>query len=361
MWPIFLKILSIIGIVLACILGVVILLLLLILLCPVTYKAEGEAHESNYTSKIKIKYLFGIVRAWFDYPEPGIIYAKALWFTLYDSSDNNKDKQSNHIEKKVKDKDKENTKNASYAKEAFESEENTEAEFEALDIDENGMPLNKASEYSEVNNDADNNSAKQSNNGNKEAKRSKEKKKPKSDKEKKKRILNPIYHIKKTWENFKFKIISKIQYIIKDIKYYYALWQHDDTQALFVKVKKHGLKILKIIAPKKGNVNIVFGTGSPDSTGQIYGLCTAIFTRWPKAFTIQPDFENKVIDGTLFVSGHFCLLSLLIHALPIVLSRKLRITKARFDAHGEKKDISLQKTLKKHEKVLKDLEEEYST
>lgn len=333
MWPIFLKILSIIGIVLACILGVVIVLLLLILLCPVIYRIDGTAKDNKYTAKIRIKYLFGIVRAGYDYPEPGNIYAKAAWFTLYDSSKGNDDQ----------DESKNLKSDASYEDTSEEG-----AEFEALDIDSYGNPIEKH-ETEESTKDSVSNSKSKKNKSN-----------TSKTNNNKPHIINPMYYIKKAWENFRYKVIVKIQYLIKDIKYYYALWEHDDTQALFNSVKKRGLKMLKIIAPKKGKVDLIFGADSPDTTGKIYGICCALFTKWPKTFNIVPDFENKIIEGSLYIKGYFNLFSLAVHALPIILSKKLRLTKARLDAHGDKKDISKAKNEKKHEKILKDLEEEYS-
>ena len=313
MWPIFLKVLSIIGIVLACILGVIILLLLLILLCPITYRADADAHENKYKAKVKIKYLFGLVRAGFDYPEPGILYVKALWFTVFDTSDPD-DSTDEPVGKNKKLKFAKNTKSSNSTKETDETINSSENHNKNID------------------NSVDN----------------------------KRKIYNPIYYIKKGWENFRYKVVTKVQYIIKDIKYYLALWEHDDTQALVRKVKKRGLKILKIIAPNKGHVDMVFGTGSPDTTGQIYGVCSAVFFRWPKTFKIIPDFENKIIEGSLSVSGWFNLFSIVIQALPIVFSKKLKLTRARFEAHGDKKDISKAKAEKKHERILKELEEEYT-
>lgn len=350
MWPILLKVLSIIGIVLACIVGVVILLLLLILLCPITYRVEGSAHENKYSAKVKIKYLFGLVRAGLDYPEPGNIYAKVAWITLYDSSkgddevDENEDESSGGLLKKI-----------SKMKNKLTGADDDLASANTNSKEEN----NKASDKTASDN-------KKSDRQTPKDKRNKEKNdkdkttESNDDSNEKKKILNPIYYIKKGWENFKYKVIVKIQYIIKDIKYFYALWEHDDTQILVRKVKKHGLKMLKIIAPKKGNVNLVFGTGSPDSTGKIYGVYCALLSKWPKTFRVVPDFENKIIDGSLYIKGYFNLFSLVIQALPIVFSKKLRLTKARFDAHADKKEISKLKTQRKHEKTLQELEEEYS-
>lgn len=338
MWPIFLKVLSIIGIVLACILGVIILLLLLILLCPITYRADADAHDNKYTAKVKIKYLFGLVRAGFDYPEPGILYVKALCFTVFDTSDSD-DSTDEPVGKNKKLKFAKNTKSSNSTNETDETINSSENHNKDIDNSVNNKSVknktvnNKTTNNKSVNNKTDDN---------------------------KRKIHNPIYYIKKGWENFRYKVVTKVQYIIKDIKYYLALWEHDDTQALVRKVKKRGLKILKIIAPNKGHVDMVFGTGSPDTTGQIYGVCSAVFFRWPKTFKIIPDFENKIIEGSLSVSGWFNLFSIVIQALPIVFSKKLKLTRARFEAHGDKKDISKAKAEKKHERILKELEEEYT-
>ncbi len=333
MWAILLKVLSIIGIVLGCILGVILVLLLLCLLCPIVYKISGSAHEEVYKAKIRIHYLFGIVRAGYTYPEPGNIYVKAAWFTIYDSS-----KGEEAEEDEVTDNNKEN------------------AELEIIDLNETDLEdeskdtefCTNINETDVKNSESEEGSAEES--GDDAA----------SDKDSKKKIYNPLYYIKKAFEEFRYKVITKIKLIYKDISFYYKLLTHDDTTSLLSKAKKHLIRILKQLIPKTGHANVTFGTGSPDTTAYVFGIYSVVMFRKARKYVLIPDFENKIIDGDMAVKGWFNLFGMLIEALPVVLSKKLRLTKARFDKHGDNMDIARRKAQKKHERILKELEEEYS-
>lgn len=357
MWPILLKILSIIGIVLLCILGVIVFLLLLILLCPVTYRIKGDTHSSDFTARVKIKYLFGIVRAGFEYPEPGEIYAKILWFELYNSgklfgnkSSNESDNELNNsdetdIEESVDNQPEDNQYEDQYYNdmyeegysEAVDESINFESDSETLNVDET-FDENIDENIGDISEDFD------------------LKKKNKKKHERK----NPIYLLKKKFYEIKHKTYDKLLLLLKDVSFYKKLLEHDDTQILLNKIKRNVFKILKVIAPKKGHVNVVYGMDSPDTTAIIYGLASVIYTAFPKTFTIIPNFDEKILDADVDTRGSFMLIQIVWYALPIVLSKKLRLTKARIDAHMDNKERAKMRSDKAYNKLMKDLETEYS-
>ena len=324
MWPILLKILSIIGIVLASIIGVILLLLIILLLCPITYKLAGNAHSDEYKVNVKIKYLFGLVRAIYAYPEPNKIVAKALWFTIFDSS-----KSGDEIEE-TKAKAKTSGKNVNV--------ENNEANSDDSSI---SVPTT-------------NNSTEKINN--KESKTIKENQGNSG-----KKIRNPIYLIKKKWYELNHKLVDKIKLIFKDVTFYKKLIENDDTEILISKVKKAILKVLKIIAPKKGVGDITFGMDSPDTTAYIYGAYCVILNKLRNKIVVTPDFENKQIEGHLKISGYFNLISLVVVILPLVFSKHVKLLRARLDRHS----INMEKAKRKFEKVYNDnlteVEKDYAT
>lgn len=325
MWPIFLKVLSIIGIVIGGILGVVLLLLLILLLCPIVYKISGSAHDEKYNLKVRIHYLFGLVRAGYTYPEPGNIYAKVAWVTLYDSKGDKKgSKGSGEDETDFSDEE----------PDADTGNDDTEKQEP---VDPYKVAEEETSSTIESKTDSSNDE-----NG------------------KKSRILNPIYHIKKAWENFRFKVIQKIKLIYKNISFYIKLLLHDDTQALLSTFKKQLVKILKQLIPKTGRANVTFGMDSPDVTAYIYGAYSLLFLKKANRYLLTPDFEKKIIEGDMQIKGWFNLFGIVICALPIVFSKKLRLTKARIEKHSDNMDIAKRKASKKHDRILRELDEEYS-
>ena len=327
----------------------VLLLLLIFLLCPIVYKSSGSAHDEKYNLKVRIHYLFGLVRAGYTYPEPGNIYAKVAWVTLYDSKGDKKgSKGSAEDETDFSDEYQETDIDAGENKikteDIYKDELNGETKEGSTDS-ENAENVNNPSDESSSEEKTSNDSAEKISSG-------KSSKKP--------RILNPIYHIKKAWENFRFKVIQKIKLIYKNISFYIKLLLHDDTQALLSTFKKQLVRIFKQLIPKTGKANVTLGMDSPDVTAYIYGAYSLLFLKKANRYVLTPDFEKKIIEGDMQIKGWFNLFGIVICALPIVFSKKLRLTKARIEKHSDNMDIAKRKASKKHDRILRELDEEYS-
>ena len=86
MLTILFKILSILGIVLLILLGIALVVILLVLFFPISYKSAGKRTAEEFWITARVKWLFGLLRMNCDYPDPGKICVKFLFFTLYDSS-----------------------------------------------------------------------------------------------------------------------------------------------------------------------------------------------------------------------------------------------------------------------------------
>ena len=102
MLAIILKLLSILGIVLLILLGVGLITLLLILFFPIGYCIDGVKDPQTTRLKIKVRWLFGLLRGGVIYPRPGQLVVKLLWFTLFDSkaASENKSNKKNKLNKK---------------------------------------------------------------------------------------------------------------------------------------------------------------------------------------------------------------------------------------------------------------------
>ncbi len=79
MWSMALKILSILGIILLCLLVLVLTALLLVLFCPVTYRGGATAHAGEYRVWFRFRWFLGLVRGTFSYPGEGGTQIKLLW------------------------------------------------------------------------------------------------------------------------------------------------------------------------------------------------------------------------------------------------------------------------------------------
>ena len=349
MWAVLLKVLSIIGIVIACIIGAVLVLLLLVLLCPICYRVNGNAHDGKITAKVRLHYLFGLIRAGYDYPEPGNIYARIAWYHLYDSkdpkADNKDDIKSTHRRDNKKDR-KEDQKDDIKKEEVSDTDDLPDNTLTEINLDEIPDEVKEETVVSE-----------EPVNVSEPAGGPKTEKKSRKDK---KKILNPLYYIKKAWEDFKYKVIAKAKMIYKDVSFYKKLLLHEDTQGLLKLVKKNLIRILKQMRPKYGHADIEYGMDSPDTTAYIFGAYSVVFAKKLKKYVLKPNFEDKMLEGDLEVGGFFNLFGIAIFALPVVFSRKLRKLRARLERHSDNMETCRRKAEKKYNKALDELEKEYS-
>ena len=86
MIPIILKILSILGIFLLCLIGLLFIVILLVLFHPIFYKGKGSFYPEKKEFYFKAHWLFGLFHLEFHYPESTKILVKFICFTIYDSS-----------------------------------------------------------------------------------------------------------------------------------------------------------------------------------------------------------------------------------------------------------------------------------
>ena len=101
---ILLKILSILGICLLVLFCLAVLVILLVLFFPVCYRFRGERVPEKTACRVKISWLFGFIRAEYQYPEPGEFRIKLLWHKLYPKPEapETKDDKSESAEKREK-------------------------------------------------------------------------------------------------------------------------------------------------------------------------------------------------------------------------------------------------------------------
>ncbi len=100
MLHVLLLILKITGIVIACILGLVIIVVAAVLFVPVRYKADADYH-GKFKAHAKLSWL-GILRVIVSYDEELAIKAKALFITIYSNNQKKKLQNIGHQRRKNK-------------------------------------------------------------------------------------------------------------------------------------------------------------------------------------------------------------------------------------------------------------------
>ena len=282
MLTILFKILSILGILLLILLGIALVVILLVLFFPVCYKVSGKKTAEEMLFDAKMKWLFGLVRVTYSYPVPGKLLTKVLFFTVYDSSEKEKNSASG-----------ENTHTA------------PNKDITTLLSDDTDMAKTDTATDTEASADA---------------KTSVEENTPGPQQETSGKIAGFFEKIRYTIR----KICDKIKYILKNISFYRELWNNPDTKGLLQHAGKRIGHILKRLRPRKLEVNARVGTGSPDTTGYLYGIYGMILPKLGKGVCITPDFEQAILEGDLKASGHFTVACVLFHSARLLMDKRLQ-------------------------------------
>lgn len=308
-----LKILTVLGIILLILIIFLLAALLLVLFFPVTYRVRGRKNAEKTELSAGMNWLFGLLRVRYSYPEPGILTAKLLWFKLYQAKlpQDNKNEDSYRKDRAEPGRKPECTKAAS---EQDASEEDKGADLESGTESEPDVGSNPAIEEKtpcENIDETEQETSEQKASGQEET----------GSEEPHGEFLEKFQKIKYTICN----IYDKIKEIWKNISYYTALLQEENTRQLFAHVKLRIAKVLKNIRPRHIRADILFGTGSPDTTGYAYGVYCMFYPVLGARFLVTPDFERAVLEGRFDISGHITVFVLGINVVRLMLDKKLRL------------------------------------
>lgn len=295
MLAIFFKILSVLGIILLVLLGILFLVLLLVLFMPIVYRVHAEKNAELLRVNGKVRWLFGLVRVKILYLESGGIVVRFLWFTLYDSR-------------------------KAVPKETPSNLKKTES------AEDSGETTNPQSVISETKTDTEHST--EGENGETSGSE-KDDKRPQTLKEK---LFAKYEKIKYTLK----KIYDKIKHILENIAFYKELLQDAETQGLISHGWRRLEKIFRSIRPRKLKADVVFGTGSPDTTGYAFGVYGMIMPKLGNQVVVTPDFTQKILEGQLDATGHIMVFTLLRHVFAVLFDKRLWLLKKRLDAHQQK-------------------------
>ncbi len=111
---------------------------------------------------------------------------------------------------------------------------------------------------------------------------------------------------------------SKRQKISKIKEFIFA----EDTKGIISVSKNSIMGLLLKIKPRRIKSDILFGTGDPCQTGQVFGAIYVYMAMTGTVFNITPDFENRVLRGRLEISGHIRAISFVLAFLRVILNRQ---------------------------------------
>lgn len=362
-----LKIVSILGIILLVLLCIVIAFLLIVLFIPIVYRLDAEKNTESIRADFKLRWLFGLLRAGYSYPEPGRILVKVLWFTVFDSGkkteqpkkrDKKKKKASESADTKTTAEQKTESQNAVSPNQGTQNtdahntdtlstdpQEETSSQKEKLSVEkcqtgtdssENHSTERKSKKSTEQK--ADENTSEHKAGGNASEHKTDENSSvfAEASKHEKKTLREKLFA---KYEKIKYTILNiydKIKHIFENLSFYKKLLQDEETKLLFSHTCRRIGKIWHHIRPRRIEADVTFGTGEPDTTGYAYAVYGMLSPNLGKAVCVTPDFTQAILEGSLHAAGHITVFTLLINLLAVLLDRRLRLFIRRIKAHANK-------------------------
>ena len=274
-----LSILQVIGWVLLVVLLLVLFVLLVLLFCPVRYFVEGEWLEEKW-AKAKIHWLLHLIGVKVSYGDELIygefwIFSKKKTFSvdLTKKEDEAEEVTDDEADVFVRDVEEKPVEVAEPVKEiATEKVIGTESVAELRGEVKDDIPNNTLNDTLEDNDNRED----------LEADISDEK------------VESIISKIKGIIERIR-EVYSKIKKILSDEK----------NQEAVAHIKNEIIYLIKILLPKKSKIDAVFSTGSPDTTGQLFGILACFPGFYHKEWKLLPDFEadDAYFKGSFWGKG----------------------------------------------------------
>ena len=284
MLQIFFLILKIIGIILAAVLGLAILLLLLVLFVPVRYRAYGVKKEGECRAEAKISWLLHLISVPVAFRE-GELSAKIkiLGITLMDLTDSGSFEEAEPVPEP-----------------AERTEEQKTAQSETRQAQEHPVEKQAAPE------------------------RTSQKKEELEEEEEEKNgiFFRFLQFLRMIWKFFagiprKLKNLKctfrrfcgKIKRMARKYRAAKEFALDERTKAAVRLVLEQAKIFARQALPRKICGEVRFGTSDPALTGQILGIAGIFYPLFMDNVKVDPDFEQTILEGELFLKGRLRIVS----------------------------------------------------
>lgn len=127
------------------------------------------------------------------------------------------------------------------------------------------------------------------------------------------KILYTIHHI-----------CDKIKTIRHTAAYYLEVLKSDEGLRTFALVKRELWNLLRHIAPTKLTGSLVIGMDDPAATGQIIAIVSMFYPIYGDHMSITPDFDEKCLQGSLYLKGRIRVITLIRIAWRIYFNKDMK-------------------------------------
>lgn len=312
-------ILKIIGTILAAIAGILLLALICALFVPVRYRiiADGKlGAEEPVHVEIKVTWLLRIINAVFSYSKAARFRVRVFCFSLLDTSekkDGRKKRKKKRNRKETDASEKETLEIKETISEKAEKKDNTFKNMEYQeDSDREDIPPAKEKAETEA------------------APEQEEWEEYTAKKRGMKKIFETIHAFFKKLleavENIEYtiqQICDKIKHIMENIRYYTNIMKGEAFRGVWRNAKKQLFWIFRRVKPDKCRIGLAAGTGDPSSTGQIMAVYGMLYPFIGNHVFIEADFENKRMEGDLYIKGKITAIIFLIAAVKLLIDKNV--------------------------------------
>lgn len=315
---IILSILKIIGIILAAVIGILLLVLICGLFVPVRYRVAADGKlggQPPVRVEIKVTWLLHIVNILFSYHESACLRIRLFCFTLLDSSRNKegKKKEKGGKRKKQKTGKKGSGREKTGIQEIREEEKTKEEEAAGPETEKLGIA--EAGESGSQTEEAEGTLPEEAGEG--MAGRIKA-------------FFHAVFRffhkLVEALKNIEYtirEICGKIKKVMENIRYYIDILQGEAFRSVFRNAKKQLLWICRRLKPEKCRINLRAGMEDPAVTGQIMAVYGMLYPAVGGGIFLQPEFEEKVMEGDVYIKGKITGIIFLVAGLKIVLDKNI--------------------------------------
>lgn len=311
MLNILLFILKIIGFILAAILGILVLLICIALFVPFRYKVWGESKGNLDSTKLDFRgsWLLHLVSVTAAYREKEIHWRLRVLWLKWSGDESADGERKNQSEKGVDIYEDDKVEQEETIQEKAETVEKTDEVIQSIETETcegPGLPekIEKRTEKAEEETG----------------------KKHSSILEKIKGLFGKIKDGLQKIKCTIIKFCDRIKMLLEKKERLAEFIEDETHRNAFSKVRAELFCLIGKLKPSKLTADIHFGFGDPCLTGQVLAVLSVLYPWLGGHTNILPDFEEKVLEGTLLVKGrvrgsYFCVL-----ALRLLLSKSVRTT-----------------------------------
>ncbi len=343
MLHILLLVLKIIGIVLLCILGLLILGTACALFVPVRYQIEAVRKEGEgeppVAITVKITWLLHFVNVLVRFSGSLSVRARLMVFTVFrlpkrekrgsagqDDTENRKNKKRRKKKEKQPKRREPGEKSGEDRKTEEKKSEETKAERRKTE--ETKTEELKADKET-ISDDAAYGETEDAQTADSENPTDPDKKPTWMDKLRAiPEIIRSIFaKIKGFFENIQYtiqNICDKIRSVSDTIEYYREVIAGETFQRSFALCKGELQKIARSLKPKRFEAALVVGMDDPASTGEILAVCGMLYPILGPKVNVAGDFEKKRLEGRVFVKGKIRLFTFIRTAVRIYFNKDIR-------------------------------------